>query len=114
MYENSWEAIRARWTRGLIPTWGPLLTVLARPALALVAQGAALLLFRQLRVPTPSVVVRHWWTVYGTLVDFGCLALVAWLIRREGLRLLDLVGFDGSRLGKDVLLGLGIFFLQIG
>lgn len=107
--KNSPEAIQARFAQGRIPTWAPGLVVLARPALAFLSQGLTLLLFRQLSVATPPVTVRHWWTVYGTLVDLGCLGLLLWLTRREGIRLRDLVGFDKSKLKSDILLGLGIF-----
>jgi len=46
--------------------------------------------------------------VYGTLIDAGCLTLLWQLTRREGIGLLDLVGFDRTRLGHDILLGLGL------
>jgi hypothetical protein len=49
-----------------------------------------------------------WLPVYATLIDIGCLALMWWLTRREGIRLFDLVGFDRRRLARDVLLGLAI------
>lgn len=108
---NSQEEIRTRWSKGSIPPWGPVLMVLARPALALLAQGVALLLFRQLEIPSPDITVRHWWSVYGTLVDLGCLALLLWLTRQEGTRLLDLVGFDKSKIKTDILLGVVIFIV---
>jgi uncharacterized protein len=44
--------------------------------------------------------------VYGTLIDAGCLVLLWRLTRREGIRLFDLVGFERTRLARDVLLGL--------
>ena len=83
--------------------------LLVRPVLALPAQGITLLIFILARIPSPAVTVRNWWTVYGTLVDLGCLALLVWLVKREGIRLLDLVGFDKSKLKTDLLVGLGIF-----
>jgi hypothetical protein len=46
--------------------------------------------------------------VYGTLIDAGCLALLWRLTRREGIRLLDLIGFERTRLVRDVLLGLAL------
>jgi hypothetical protein len=47
-----------------------------------------------------------WLPVYGTLIDAGCLALLWQLTRREGIHLLDLVGFRRWRLARDVLLAL--------
>ena len=46
--------------------------------------------------------------MYGTLIDAGCLALLWRLTRREGLVLLDLVGFERTSLGRDALFGLAL------
>ena len=46
--------------------------------------------------------------MYGTLIDIGCVLLLWRLTRREGIGLLDLVGFQRSRLVRDVLLGLAL------
>jgi membrane protease YdiL (CAAX protease family) len=46
--------------------------------------------------------------VYGTLIDLGCLTLLWRLTRREGIGLRYLIGFDRSRLGRDLLLGLAL------
>lgn len=103
------EAIQSRLEEGRLPRFGPMLMLLARPALAFLAQGVTLLLLSQLKVPSVSISVRNWWSVYGTLIDFGCLGLLFWLTRREGVRLRDLLSFSKSHLKKDILLGLGIF-----
>jgi CAAX prenyl protease-like protein len=42
------------------------------------------------------------------LIDIGCVLLLWRLTRREGIGLLDLVGFQRSRLVRDVLLGLAL------
>jgi hypothetical protein len=39
------------------------------------------------------------------LIDAGCLTLLWRLTRREGIRVLDLVGFERTRLVRDTLLG---------
>ena len=54
-----------------------------------------------------------WWTVYGTLVDIGCLALMAAYTRKEGIRLRDLIGRVRLRWGRDILLGIGLFVLVL-
>lgn len=41
--------------------------------------------------------------------DAGCLLLLAWLLRREGKRLRDLIGFRRNGLARDVLIGVGLF-----
>jgi uncharacterized protein len=108
---NSPEAIQSRLAEGRIPRFGPMLMLFARPALLLVGQGITFLLFMQLRVPNPTVAIRNWSSVFGTLVDFGCLGLLLWLTRREGIRLRDLIGFVKSKLKTDIPLGLGIFII---
>ena len=88
-----------------------MLMLVARPAFILLAQGLTYLLFLLLDVPNAAVVIRNWWPVYGTLVDVGCLGLLFWLTRQEGLRLLDLTGFDIRRVKTDIPLGIGLFLL---
>jgi hypothetical protein len=108
---NFTEAIQTRLTGGRVPGFGPLLMIVVRPALALIAQGITFLILAQLNVSNPGIAVRNWWSVYGTLIDLGCLGLLLWLTRREGVRLGDLVAFSKSRLKKDIPLGLGIFIV---
>jgi len=106
---NSSEAIQVRLAEGRIPRHGPLLMLFARSAFILLAQGLTFLLFLQLNIPNASVVIRNWWAIYGTLADFGCLGLLLWLTRREGIRLLDLIGLVKSKLKTEIPLGVGLF-----
>jgi len=105
------EAVQSRLAEGRIPRFGPMLMLFARPALLLMAQGITLLLFTQLNITNASVAVRNWWSVYGTLVDLGCLGLLIWLTRREGIRLRDLIGFVKNKLKTDIPLGLSIILI---
>jgi hypothetical protein len=111
---NSPEAIRSRLAAGRIPRFGPMLMLFARPALLLACQGMTLLLFMHLHVPNPTLAIRNWSSIFGTLVDVGCLALLLWLTRREGIRLRDLIGLARSKLTTDIPLGLGIFIIGGG
>lgn len=56
------------------PPLAPFLILLARLGLAILAQGLLTLAFIQGGVSDPATAVRHWWTVYGTFIDLGCLA----------------------------------------
>lgn len=102
------EVDKARPAEGRIPRWAPFVVLVSRSFFILLFQGFTFLLLRLLGDPDPAVSVRHWFSVYGTLADFGCLALLWWLTWREGLRLFDLIGFVRSKLKSDILLGLGI------
>jgi uncharacterized protein len=108
---NLTETIQSRLSAGRVPRFGPVLVIVARPTLALLAQAVTLLIMTQLNVPRAGIAVRNWWTVYGTLVDLGCLGLLLWLTRREGIRLGDLIAFSKNRLKTDIPLGLGIFII---
>ena len=108
---NSQQSMQTRLAEGRIPRFGPILMLVARPAFILLAQGITYLLFLGLKIPNAAVVIRNWWPVYGTLVDVGCLGLLFWLTRREGIRLFDLIGFDRRRLKTEIPLGIGLFLL---
>ena len=108
---NSHDAIQTRLSSGYIPRYGPMLMLVARSTFILVAQGFTLLILLHLGVRNASVVIRNWWPVYGTLVDLGCLGLLIWLTRQEGIRLFDLVGLVKSKLKTEIPLGLGLFLL---
>lgn len=106
---NFYEAIQVRVVQGRVPRYGPMLILFARSALILLFQGIAFLVLKQLNPQSAAVAVRSWWSVYGTLVDFGCLGLLIWLTRREGIRLQDLIGVVKSKLKTEIPFGLGIF-----
>ena len=108
---NAQSAIEARVARGCIPWAAPLIVMVARPLLMIVAQGLTALILAGLHRPDAWHEAGHWWTIYGTLVDIGCLAAMFWFTRREGIRLRDLFGPVRLRYGKDIFLGLGYFAL---
>ena len=107
---NSAESIQPRLAAGRIPSYGPLLMLVARSAFILLAQGITFLIFLQLRVPDAAVLLRNWWPVYRTLVDLDCLGLMFWLTKREGIGLRDLIGLDKSKLKTEIPLGLGMWW----
>jgi hypothetical protein len=85
--------------------------VVVRSVLALAAQGLVTLILAWMRNPDPGRAGTAWWQVTGTLVDLGCLALLFGLTRREGIRLVDLIGLDKRHWRRDVLLGLALLML---
>jgi membrane protease YdiL (CAAX protease family) len=90
-------------------TWrGPALMLFARAACAVAAQALVAAVFALRSSPTPWHDAEPWLPVYGTVIDAGCLALLWRLTRIEGIRLFDLVGYDRTRLVRDVLLGLAL------
>jgi membrane protease YdiL (CAAX protease family) len=82
--------------------------LLARSVLAVAAQGWAAAFLAGQGSTSPWHDAEAWFPVYGTLIDAGCLGLLWWLTRREGISLIDLIGLDRGRLGRDVLLGFAL------
>ena len=108
MDTNSREALLRRRDAGALTWRGPALMLFARAALGVVAQGVVAAVFFLKASPTPWHDAEPWLPVYATLIDAGCLTLLWRFTRREGIGLFDLVGFERSRLGRDVLLGLAL------
>src|SRR5690348_6684184 len=89
---NSKSALTARLQLGQLTRVGPLLLVVGRSAFMITAQAVAVC-WLWIRFHTWSWNgAAKWWTVYGTLVDLGCLALMSAFLRKEGVRLRDLIG----------------------
>lgn len=108
---NSQESIQARVSEGRISWTGPLLLVTARPLLLIAAQALVALILFALHRPSAWHAAGYWWTVYGTLVDIGCLTGLWYFTRREGIGFRDLLGPLRLRFGRDVFLGLAYFLL---
>ena len=105
MDPNSREALLWRREAATLTWRGPALMLFARAAFAVGAQGVVAAVFALQASPTPWHDAEPWLPVYGTLIDAGCLTLLWRLTRREGIRLFDLIGFERTRLGRDLLLG---------
>jgi membrane protease YdiL (CAAX protease family) len=108
MDPNALEALVRRREAGTLTWSGPGLMLFARAGCAVGAQAVAAAILALRSSPTPWHDAEPWLPVYGTLIDVGCLALLWWLTRREGIHLLDLVGVERTRLGRDAVLGLAI------
>lgn len=108
---NSPENLRQRLADGAISRRGLLVLLAARTTLVLAGQGLVAAAYLVRGDPSPWTQAGRWWTVFGTLADLGCLALLWRLTRREGIRLRDLVG--PVRWGRDLLLGLGYWLVLL-
>jgi len=108
MAPNSYEALLRRLDSARLTWRGPLLMLFARTACAIAAQALVAGIFALRSSPTPWHDSEPWLPVYGALIDAGCLALLWRLTRREGIRLIDLAGFERTRLVRDALLGLAL------
>lgn len=108
---NSKSALLARVASGELGWAGPLILLTGRSALMIAVQAFVNCLYWAKRHTWSWNAAAPWWSVYGTLVDLGCLALMAFFTRKEGIRLRDLIGKPKLRWGRDVFLGAGCFLL---
>jgi len=74
-------------------------------------QAALAGIFVLLRRPSAWRSAGAWWSIYGTLVDLGCLVLIAHFTKQEHIRIRDLIGKVRLRYGHDILLGACVFLL---
>ena len=114
MAGNSAPAIKKRVTAGKITWTGVLIMLTARSVLAVICQALGAAIFYTGSVDAWGDAweqAGQWWTVYGTLIDGGCIVLLIWLTRREGIRLFDLGNYRREGWPRDVLLGLGLWVL---
>jgi len=81
--------------------------VTGRTVLAVAAQALVACVYVLRHDPSPWQAAAPWWSVYGTLVDIGCLALMARFTRSEGIGLRDLIGRIELHWGHDVFVGIG-------
>jgi len=89
----------------------PLVLVTGRTLLAVLAQAIVASIYLLRHNPSPWRAAAPWWTIYGTLVDIGCLTLMAGFTGGEGIRLRDLVGKIRLRRGRDLFVGIGLFLV---
>jgi uncharacterized protein len=108
MDPDSQPALVQRRDAGTLTWRGPALMLFARAALAVAAQAVFAGIFALRSSPAPWHEAGPWLPVYASLIDAGCLVLLWRFTRWEGIRLIDLVGFERSRLARDLLLGVAL------
>ena len=115
-YRTAFWASEGEWSggqkAGRLDWAGPVLLMVVRwPLIMLGLLSLAATLF-VVGEPEPwARTLDHFRVVFVICADLVALALLAWLVRREGGRLRDLIGFDRQRLSRDLLIGLGLFVL---
>ena len=108
---NSIAALFERTRLGHLGWAGPWIVLVGRSVLIVAAQAITACVLWTGSHSWSWNAAAKWWTIYGTLVDIGCLALMAAYTRKEGIRLRDLIGRVRLRWGRDVFLGIGLCVL---
>jgi hypothetical protein len=104
---NSPVEIQKRVAAGKITWAGPFIMLVTRSVLAVICQALVAAIFYSNNA-NPWIDAGQWWTVYGTVIDVGCIILLFLLARREGIRLFDLGSYSTKRLLRNILIGLGL------
>ena len=110
---NSQVEVEARPLRARVSWAGPLTVMMARSALMIAAQALVALGYLVRGHASAWNAAASWWTVYATLVDIGCLALMVKFTRGEGARLRDLIGPIRLRWGRDIALGILCYLIFV-
>jgi hypothetical protein len=105
---NKESLVRERVAARQVPWKYPAMVVVGRSVFILLAQALVAVIFAFRGAPHPWLAAAPWWTIYGTLVDAGCLALMWTFTRREGIGLRSLIGPIRLRYGRDLLLGIAV------
>jgi len=103
---NSKPVLQQNIQDGKLKIWRILLILPLRLVLAVIFQALTSIIFKLLNDPTPWQSAGEWWIVYATLIDLGCLLAVTISVRKENIRVWDLVSYEKSKLKKDILYGL--------
>jgi membrane protease YdiL (CAAX protease family) len=107
---NSQAEVNRRAALGQV-TWAKALSVLCgRSVLAIAAQAVVAGIFVLKDISTPWHAAAPWWSVYATMIDLGCLVLIARFTRTEAIGLRDLIG--KIRWTRDPFLGI-VWFLVV-
>jgi hypothetical protein len=105
-HPNSRVVLERRHAAGAVTLGGPASMLFARSFFAIAANAFVAVILAVQGATEPWRDAARWFPVYATLIDVSCLALLWGLMRREGARLLDLIGLDRARLGVDALCAL--------
>ncbi len=109
--DSSQSSIQACIDDGRITWTGPLLLLIGRSAFMFVAQAIFAVIFALKGHPSPWRAAAPYWTVYGTMVDVGCLLLMWKFTRTEGITIRSLLGPIRWRHACDLFAGLGRYLL---
>jgi hypothetical protein len=103
---NDPAQIQHRLNAGLVPRFWPWIMLPARTLLFALAQLVLFGIYSLLGKPQAWTEAGKAWMVSDAAVNVLVLALLVWLVSKEGIRFRHLTSFDPKRLGKDLLFAL--------
>ena len=112
---NSKEALQERLDQGRLSGTWPYLMVFMRFPLIIFGQFLLFIYFIIIGQTAPWGASANMFFFYMPLIaDLGCILLLIWLTRREGIGLKDLIGIKRGQIGRDIGIGIGLLFLIFG
>jgi len=97
--KNTVASIKTIYSASGLSWWPVILFLPARLVFAFISQSLTAGLFAFRGSTNAWQDATAWWPVYSTITDVLCLFALVWLARREGMKIIDLVGAKG----KDIL-----------
>jgi len=97
--KNMTASIKTLYSESGLSWWPVILFLPARLIFAFLSQYLAAGLFAIRGSANAWQEATAWWPIYSTITDILCLLALVWLTRREGKKIIDLIGVKG----KDIL-----------
>ena len=97
--QNTIASIKTHYSASSLSWWPVILFLPARLVFAFISQSLTAGWFVLSGSANAWQDATAWWPVYSTITDVLCLLTLVWLLRRENMKIFDLVGAKG----KDIL-----------
>ena len=101
--KNSVASIKNLYSASRLSWWPVILFLPARLIFAFTSQALTAGLFALRGSTNAWQDATAWWPVYSTITDVLCLVILVWLLRRENLKVIDLVGAKGKDIIKQLV-----------
>jgi len=101
--KNAIASIRIHYAASGLSWWPVILFLPARFVFAFISQSLTAGLFAFRGSTNAWQDATAWWPVYSTITDVLCLFVLVWLLRRENMKIIDLVGAKGKEILKQLV-----------
>lgn len=100
--KNTTASIKTFYSVSGLSWWPVILFLPARLIFAFISQSLTAGFFAFRGSANAWQDATAWWPVYSTITDILCLFVLVWLTRREGMKIIDLIGAKGKDIFKQL------------
>jgi membrane protease YdiL (CAAX protease family) len=100
--KNTTTSIKTLYTLSGLSWWPVILFLPARLLFAFLSQSLTAGIFALGGSASAWQDATAWWPLYSTITDILCLFALVWLTRREGMKIIDLIGVRGKGIFKQL------------